>query len=56
VLARRVQRAQHLLETTTHSIERIAEKAGFGSTAALRERFQRVVRTSPQSYRRAFRT
>jgi transcriptional regulator GlxA family with amidase domain len=55
VLARRVDRARHLLETTRHSIERIAEEAGFGSTAALRERFQRVVRTSPQAYRRAFR-
>ena len=52
----RVRRAQHLLEATTHSVERIAEQVGFGSPATLRERFQRVVGTSPQAYRRAFQT
>jgi transcriptional regulator GlxA family with amidase domain len=55
VLRSRVRRAQHLLETTGHSIERIASLTGFGSAPAFRDRFRRVVGTSPQAYRRAFR-
>ncbi|MFE5216748.1 MULTISPECIES: GlxA family transcriptional regulator [unclassified Streptomyces] len=51
----RVRRAQYLLETTPYSVERIAGQAGFGSPTAFRERFRRVVGTSPQAYRRAFR-
>ena len=51
----RVRRAQHLLETTSHPVERIAVQAGFGSPTAFRDRFKRVVGTSPQAYRRAFR-
>jgi transcriptional regulator GlxA family with amidase domain len=51
----RVRRAQHLLETTTQSIEAIASGAGFGSVTAFRDHFRRVVATSPQAYRRAFR-
>lgn len=50
----RVRRAQYLLESTRHPVERIAELAGFGSPTAFRERFRAVVGTSPQSYRRAF--
>ncbi|MFE2265245.1 GlxA family transcriptional regulator [Streptomyces griseosporeus] len=51
----RVRRAQYLLETTTYPVERIAAQTGFGSPTAFRERFRRVVGTSPQGYRRAFR-
>ncbi|MFF3379649.1 GlxA family transcriptional regulator [Streptomyces sp. NPDC002680] len=50
----RVRRAQHLLETTTHPVERIATQTGFGSPTAFRDRFKRVVGTSPQAYRRTF--
>jgi transcriptional regulator GlxA family with amidase domain len=50
----RVRRAQRLLETTGHSIERVAAEAGFGSAAVLRAQFQDVVGTSPQIYRRQF--
>lgn len=52
----RVRRAQHLLETTAHPVERIATQCGFGSPTAFRERFRRVVGTSPVGYRRAFRS
>lgn len=52
----RVRRAQYLLETTPYPVERIALKAGFGSPTAFRERFRRVVGTSPRAYRKAFRT
>ena len=51
----RVRRAQQLLETTRHAVERVAADAGFRSTATFRERFRRVVGTSPQTYRRTFR-
>ncbi|MET7454209.1 helix-turn-helix domain-containing protein [Streptomyces sp. NPDC005574] len=52
----RVRRAQHLLETTPDPVERIATQVGFGSPTAFRERFRRVVGTSPQGYRRTFRS
>jgi transcriptional regulator GlxA family with amidase domain len=56
ILRARVRRAQLLLETTGHSVEAIAERVGFGSATAFREHFQRFVTTSPQAYRRAFRS
>ncbi|MDI2130751.1 GlxA family transcriptional regulator [Yinghuangia seranimata] len=52
----RVRNAQYLLESTDHPVERIALQAGFGSPTAFRERFRRVVGTTPQAYRGAFRT
>jgi transcriptional regulator GlxA family with amidase domain len=52
--AAQLRRAQQLLETGAQSIERVAELSGFGSTAALRARFQAHAATSPQAYRRAF--
>ncbi|MEV6103933.1 helix-turn-helix domain-containing protein [Streptomyces sp. NPDC051940] len=55
LLRARVRQAQYLLETTDHPVERIAHRAGFGSPTAFRERFRRVVGTTPQSYRAAFR-
>jgi transcriptional regulator GlxA family with amidase domain len=55
LLKARVRRAQVLLETTAHSIERIAADVGFGSVTSLREHFRRVALTSPQAYRRSFR-
>jgi len=56
LLRARVRRAQLLLETTAHSIERVATNVGFGSVTAFREHFRRAVATSPQAYRRAFRS
>jgi transcriptional regulator GlxA family with amidase domain len=47
---------QTLLETTTHSVERIASACGFGSVTVLREHFRRWVLTSPQAYRASFRS
>ncbi|MEU9633752.1 GlxA family transcriptional regulator [Streptomyces tendae] len=55
LLRARVRRAQYLLENGDHSIERIARQAGFGSPTAFRERFRRVVGTTPYAYRAAFR-
>ncbi|WP_433272099.1 GlxA family transcriptional regulator [Actinosynnema sp. CS-041913] len=55
LLRARVRRAQHLLEATSHPVERIASQVGFGSPTAFRDRFKRVVGTSPHAYRAAFR-
>ena len=52
----RVRRAQYLLETTAHPVERIASRVGFASPTTFRERFRAIVGTSPQAYRRAFRS
>jgi len=51
----RLRQAQYLLETTDHSVERVAGQVGFGSSTTFRERFRRLVGASPQAYRRAFR-
>jgi transcriptional regulator GlxA family with amidase domain len=51
----RIRQAQHLLETTAHAVDRIGDQVGFGSPTAFRDRFKRIVGTSPQQYRRAFR-
>lgn len=55
LLLARVRRAQQLLETTQLSVEQVAGAAGFGSGAAFRERFGKIVGVSPLGYRRAFR-
>ncbi|MBY4594622.1 helix-turn-helix domain-containing protein [Ottowia caeni] len=51
----RIGKAQQLLETTDMSIEQVAAEAGFGTSLSLRQHFAKQVRTSPSSYRRAFR-
>jgi transcriptional regulator GlxA family with amidase domain len=51
----RLRRAQYLLETTDHPINRIAPHVGFGSPTTFRDRFRRLTGTSPHAYRRAFR-
>ncbi|MFI5898191.1 GlxA family transcriptional regulator [Actinoplanes sp. NPDC051513] len=52
----RIRRAQHLLETTAQSVDRIGGTVGFGSPTAFRDRFKRIVGTSPHQYRRSFST
>jgi transcriptional regulator GlxA family with amidase domain len=52
----RLRQAQSLLETTDHSVERIAGQVGFGSATAFRDHFKDVVGVGPQAYRRAFRS
>jgi AraC family transcriptional activator FtrA len=54
LLQQRIVMAQRLLETTNETIEHIATCCGFGSAAALRQHFQRLLHTSPQAYRSAF--
>ncbi|KAA9154326.1 helix-turn-helix domain-containing protein [Amycolatopsis acidicola] len=51
----RISQAQHLLETTSESVDHIASLTGFGSPTAFRDRFKRIAGVSPNAYRRSFR-
>jgi transcriptional regulator GlxA family with amidase domain len=50
----RVETARRLLETSTRSVERVAEAAGFGTPEALRRAFARRLTVSPREYRSRF--
>ncbi len=56
ITARRLHRAEQLLEETDLPVERIAADVGFGNAATLRHHFARVRWLSPQQYRRRFAT
>lgn len=54
VLARRLDEARRLLETTTWPIARIAEACGFRSAVTFRQNFVGTYATTPTSYRQRF--
>lgn len=51
----RVRFAQSLLETTSLSLDRIADRAGFSDAQLMRLHFKRVVGMAPTAYQRRFR-
>lgn len=51
----RVKLAQRILETSDMPVEVVAAKSGFSTAGNLRKHFSRMVHTSPQAYRQAFR-
>lgn len=55
LLAARLALSQRLLEETRQPVERIAQQAGFGSTAALRQHFKSRFGLSPAAWRKVFR-
>lgn len=55
LLNQRLVLAQKLLETTDSPIDLIAERAGFGTSASLRQHFNHTFKISPSNYRREFR-
>jgi len=55
LIAQRVRRAQELLESGDETVDRVAERAGFGTAANLRKHFARACGVSPSAYRRTFR-
>lgn len=55
LLQERVRLAQRLLEQSDLPVQRIAERAGFGSAISLRRHFADVVGTTPLGYRQTFR-
>ncbi|HCE6543731.1 TPA: helix-turn-helix domain-containing protein [Pseudomonas aeruginosa] len=50
----RLQRSRELLETTSLSVERIAELVGFQTPTSLREHFKKRFQISPRDWRRTF--
>jgi len=50
----RVGRTRELLETTDDTIDRVAERCGFGTAQSLRTHFARINRISPSRYRETF--
>ena len=55
LLEQRVGAARLLLEEGDESVDEVARRCGFGSAAALRQHFLRLVGTTPTAYRRTFR-
>lgn len=56
LLHERLQRAQQLLESSRHSVERVAQACGMGSPENLRHHFRKAFRISPSSWRQRFQT
>ena len=56
IVRERISLAQRLLETSDLPVDVLARESGFGSPDNLRKHFGRALRTTPQAYRRAFRT
>lgn len=55
LIHQRIIIAQHALEVTDDSVERVAAHCGFGSGQLLRQHFRRALGTTPSAYRAAFR-
>lgn len=55
LIAERVQYARHLLETTDFAVDRVAERAGLGTAASLRQHLRDSLGVAPSAYRRTFR-
>jgi transcriptional regulator GlxA family with amidase domain len=56
LIAQRVERARHLLETSDLSVDEVARRAGFGTAVSLRQHLHAAAGVSPLAYRNAFRT
>ncbi|MBF6125298.1 GlxA family transcriptional regulator [Nocardia brasiliensis] len=54
LLTQRLARAQSLLESTDHPIDRVSRMCGLGTAANLRRHFAAVVGVTPAEYRRTF--
>lgn len=54
ILEQRVRNSLPLLEATGDSIESVSRQVGFGTAAAYRQQFARVMSTTPSAYRRQF--
>jgi transcriptional regulator GlxA family with amidase domain len=54
ILHQRVVASQRLLEASSVSVDEIAATVGFGSAAAMRQHFTKVIGSTPSAYRSAF--
>ncbi|MFJ2738477.1 GlxA family transcriptional regulator [Streptomyces sp. NPDC087440] len=55
LIRQRVLHARELLEASDLSVEQVAARAGFGTTASLRQHLHAAIGVTPQAYRRTFR-
>ncbi|MFD4668518.1 GlxA family transcriptional regulator [Lentzea sp. NPDC058450] len=55
ITQQRLQRARHLLESSTLSVDEIALDVGFATATSLRQHMNADLGVTPQSYRRTFR-
>jgi transcriptional regulator GlxA family with amidase domain len=55
LLSQRLSLVQRMLETNDQPIERIAERAGFGTALSMRQHFDVAFHTTPSMYQREFR-
>ncbi len=56
VIARRTAAARALLESSDDTVETVAQRCGFGTSANLRQHFRRAIGVTPTAYRASFRT
>ena len=54
LIHRRLDRARHLLESSTMTIDQIASEIGFSTAASLRQHMNAELGVSPRAYRRTF--
>ncbi|MCO5999608.1 GlxA family transcriptional regulator [Actinoallomurus rhizosphaericola] len=54
LIRQRIEEARRLLETTDLPIDQVAERAGLGTAASLRQHLHAAVGVSPATYRRTF--
>lgn len=54
LIGQRILLAEQLLEESAETVDRIAERAGFGNATALRHHFRAWRATTPHAYRRLF--
>ncbi|WP_241038384.1 GlxA family transcriptional regulator [Blastococcus litoris] len=55
LVQQRVALARRLLESTDVPVERVAEQAGFGTTASMRQHLRAAIGVAPLAYRRTYR-
>ena len=55
LLQARIARARELLETTDDTVDRVAQRCGFGTAHSLRTHFTRINGVGPHRYRNTFR-
>jgi transcriptional regulator GlxA family with amidase domain len=54
LIQQRVTRARHLLERSDLTVDQVAGRVGFATSASLRQHLQAAIGVSPQAYRRTF--
>lgn len=55
LIQQRIRHAQHLLETTDLPVDQVAQAAGMGTAASLRQHLRATLGVSPLAYRHTFR-